>query len=770
MKDWLEKLNDPTRDVYERRYRLHSLVSIVSLFLWLLVAVLVNGWAPRFAFFGLCELLFIPTMIVTLKTGNVQRGAGASGVFLVFLMLPFAIFYNGGIYAGAPNWCILSLVFVTLTVRGRLCRFLQISAIAVTVLCYLAVWLRPELVEEFTTASAYVDSLASLLITGAQVSVMFLFQLHMGRQERELLEAQQKEILELNRAQNRFFSSMSHEIRTPVNTIVGLNEMILREDVSPEVAEDAEQVRAAGKLLLHLINDILDLSRLESGQMELSAEPYGLGELLSELVGMLWLPAREKGLQLHLDVDPALPAKLVGDELRIRQILINVLNNAIKYTDHGSVSLRVEGRPGEGEDLTLVFTVTDTGQGIKKENLPYLFTAFKRVEDERNRKIEGTGLGLTIVKQLVDRMGGTISVNSVYMQGSTFTVELPQRAQGGEALGVWQPKARRVTGAANRYQPRFKAPEARVLVVDDSAANRMVVQKLLRDTGVQIDAAESGEAALQMTLRTQYHLIFMDHLMPGMDGVACLEGLRNQTGGMSKTARVVALTANADGDSRSFYAQKGFDGYLLKPCTGEELELECIRLLPPELVRLSRKSGEILEHSMSWMSPDARRDELAITTDSIADLPPALARSERIGLIPHTVQTADGSFRDGLEIEALGLVAYLEANRGSAVTVAPGVADYEAFFAEQLSRANHVLHVSISSKLAGSGCQNARAAAEAFSNVTVVDSGHLSSGEGLLALEAARLAREGLAPGEIAARLENGRELIHTSFIVDSLN
>lgn len=700
MKEWLNKLNDSSRDVYERRYRLLSAVSILMLFLWLLVALIVDGYSIRIAFFGIFDLLFIPTMIFTLRSGKLQLGAGASGFVLVFLMLPFAFFYNGGITAGAPNWCLIALMFVMLTVRGKLRTFLLASDILLTILCYVFTWTHPELVDANTIASDYVDSLSSLIITGILIGIMFLFQLHMANQERALQEKQQKEILDLSRAQNRFFSSMSHEIRTPVNTIIGLNEMILRENVSDEVAEDAGQVRSAGKMLLHLVNDILDLSKLESGQMELSISSYSLGNLFSEIVGMMWIHAKEKGLAFHVDIDPKLPSRLQGDEIRIRQILINVLSNAIKYTDKGSVRLNVQWKPAAEPEAAvrinqddvpadaaersshngwLVFQVSDTGRGIKKEDLPYLFTAFKRVESDENRRIEGTGLGLSIVRQLVDCMDGDITVHSIYRKGSAFTIEIPQTDTGAEPIGVIDVESRRLMHAHAKYVPSFEAPEANVLVVDDNAANRMVVTKLLRDTKIRTDTASGGKEALEMTLQKKYNLIFMDHLMPGLDGVTCLSLLRSQPGGLCKEAKVVALTANADAGSRQFYAQKGFDGYQVKPCSGEELEKACLRLLPRELVKLIRKDNAIVESSMSWMSPGEKREEVIITTDSIADLPQSVIRKYHIGVISHYVRTEEGFFRDGEEIESNGLISYMDEGN-FAKTLAPGVADYEAFF------------------------------------------------------------------------------------------
>ena len=769
MRAWLEKLNDPSRNVYERRYRLLSAVSILTLVLWVLFAWIVDGYSVRILFFGLCALLFIPTMIYTLRSGRIQLGAGASGFVLVFLMLPFAFFYNGGIYAGAPNWCIITLIFVTLTIRGRLRTFLLISDAAVTVICYVLTWKYPSLVDPYTVASAYADSLSSLIITAVLTSVMFLFQMYMAGQERDKMEEQQKEILELNRAQNRFFSSMSHEIRTPVNTIIGLNEMILREDISGEVAEDAEQVRSAGNMLLHLINDILDMSKLESDRMELAEDVYSVGNMLSDIVNMIWIHAQKKDLAFHVDIDPSLPARLYGDEIRVKQILINLLNNAVKYTEKGSVTLSVQESQIDGRDY-IVYVIRDTGTGIRKEDIPYLFTAFKRVESSENQKIEGTGLGLSIVKQLVDKMGGTVRVNSIYTQGSAFTVELPEKKAGEETVGLLQMEKRHTLNKNKKYVPGFSAPKAKILVVDDNASNLMVVEKMLRDTQVQVVSASSGSEALEKTMTNAFDLIFMDHLMPRMDGVTCLQKIRTQTGGMSKEAKAVALTANTESGSRQMYAKEGFSGYLAKPISGAALEQECIRLLPHDMVRITADGNGIVASSVLWMQEHEKREDIRVTTDSIADLPRSLIDQYRLGIIPHAVHTSEGIFLDGEEINAQGIIPYMENREKTAATVPPEKSDYETFFARELSRANYLIHISISQKVPGSGYLNAKEAAGSFQNVAVIDSGHLSSGEGLLAVEAARLVKEGLGPEAIIEKLDLLKAKIHTSFIVDGLD
>lgn len=581
-------------------------------------------------------------------------------------------------------------------------------------------------------------------------------------------DRQKKEIEKLNAAQNRFFSSMSHEIRTPINTIIGLNEMILRENVSDEINEDAANIRSAGNMLLHLINDILDMSKLDSGQMQLTPVSYRTGDMLSEIVGMLWIRAKDKGLELKIDVAPDLPGELCGDEVRVKQILINVLNNAIKYTKEGSVTLNIQCRREESNNVTVIYSVSDTGMGIKKESIPYLFTAFKRVDETENRYIEGTGLGLSIVKQLVDIMGGKITVNSVYTKGSTFIIEIPQKIVSGSTIGEFDLSRRNSILNMESYHQSFEAPEANVLVVDDTETNLLVVEKLLRRTKVKVVTASSAAAALEKTVETHFHVIFMDHLMPEIDGIECLHMIREQKGGLCKESKIVALTANAGGDVKALYAKEGFDGYLIKPITGELLENELRRLLPNELVTVTTSGGEIAEESILWIKDHRVKAEVVITTESVADIPPELAKKYHINVLPHLVNTEEGVFRDGIEVEASGILAYMEDGHKHIEAVAPNAAYHEAFFAKQLEHANNVIHISISSAIEKSGYHAAAEASKSFDNVFVIDSGHLSSGQGLLAIEAARLAEAGYGAEEIVEKVLAARKRVHTSFVVNS--
>ena len=620
-----------------------------------------------------------------------------------------------------------------------------------------------------TMPSAPTDEVTLYLVAELVIGLLILFLQFSYRENNISNEKQKREISELNNAQNRFFSSMSHEIRTPINTIIGLNEMILRERVSDEVAENATNIRAASNLLLHLINDILDMSKITLGQMKITPVNYRPGDMLSDIVGMLWLRSKEKGLDFHVEVSPDIPSELYGDEVRIKQILINVLNNAIKYTKKGSVTLTMQCSGIKDGIADIVYSVKDTGMGIRKESMPYLFTAFKRVDEVKNRYIEGTGLGLSIVKQLTELMGGTVSVNSVYTQGSTFIITIPQTVNDYSEIGNINLEEKHRVNTSGSYRCLLEAPKAKILVVDDNESNLLVMRKLLRDTKVALDTAASGREALELTLEKSYDVIFMDHMMPEMDGVECFHRIQNQVGGASKDSKVVALTANAGSEMKKIYTDEGFDGYIVKPVNAGELDSELIRLLPKELVTLKRSDEDIIANSMSWLDASTRKKNLAVTTESVADLPGALLDKYSIEVIPHKVETENGIFADGLEIDSDGLMDYMTENH-VIKTHSPSVADHEDFFAKALAGANNVLHMSISSRVEHSGYQSAVEGAETFDNVTVYDTGHLSSGQGLLTIAACRMAAEGLSVAETVKRLDYVKKCISTSFIVDNLD
>ncbi len=770
-KKWVSGLFDQNKDAQERMLILLTMVAMSALFIILVVGIIIGESLIDIITMGIALVVFGLIAYVAFHFNKVQLCATIVAILLVFVVMPITFITGGGISGGSPIWFIFCAVFICMILTGKKRLILNGANIVVIVFCFFLQYFHPEVITKHDDEMVFQDTLISVILVILLICFLVELEVRILKESIRRSEEQRKEIDDLSKAQNTFFSSMSHEIRTPINTIIGLNEMILREDISDEVAEDANNVRSAGKILLHLINDILDMSKIESGQMELNTTIYNMGDMISELVGMFWMRAKEKGLSFHTDVDPKLPVELMGDEVRIKQILINILNNAIKYTNEGSITLSIQFRKESDKKGTVTFTVTDTGIGIKKESIPYLFDAFKRVDSQENRYIEGTGLGLAIVKQLVELMGGNIKVNSVYTRGSSFVIDIPQEIASNELAGErsYDSETKNAATLKTAYTRRFDAPEARLLVVDDNASNLLVVTKLLRDTNMQIDTVLSGEQALEKTLENEYDLIFMDHLMPGMDGIECFHRIRAQVGGMSKGTKVVALTANAGSENKALYASEGFDGYLVKPTSGEDLENECVRLLPKEKIHSVYSDDRIVEESMSWLKEHERKEEIIITTDSVADISDDLVQKYNIVQIPHMIKTEEGIFTDGKEIEAQGLVAYMEDADKVARNMAPSVEEYEMFFAEQLTRAHNIIHVSISADVTDSGCPMATEAAEAFDNVTVIDSRHLSSGQGLMVLEASRLAREGMSPKNIKEKLEREKDNFSTSFVVSSL-
>ena len=440
---------------------------------------------------------------------------------------------------------------------------------------------------------------APMTITIPYLIIFFSIQIIMGfhilslkkhLSERILDTSLQKdEIEDLSKAQNHFFASISHEIRTPINTIIGLDEMILRSNISDEVREDAENIQSAGKILLHLLNDLLDLSKIASGMMELTKAPYRTKEMFSEIYGMLKIRAQEKGLDFFVVLSPMIPERLLGDEVRIKQILINLINNAIKYTKDGCIKLYVDCAENNGI-MDVIYTIEDTGMGIKDSSIPHLFTAYKRIDEDRTKYIEGTGLGLSIVKQLTTLMGGDIDVSSVYGKGSRFAVLIPQPIVDSTPIGDFDVTSPLLKENSDVYYSSIEAPGADVLIVDDTPANIVVAKKLLRDTKVNIDTAQGGEEALSKTLNKHYDVIFMDHFMPGMDGVECAGKIRVQADGKCReNTKIVVLTANVAPENEAFYIKSGFDGYLTKPITGRSIEEELKRQLPKDMVTETRK-------------------------------------------------------------------------------------------------------------------------------------------------------------------------------------
>ena len=388
-----------------------------------------------------------------------------------------------------------------------------------------------------------------------------------------------------NEAKSSFLARMSHEIRTPINAVLGMNEMILRETEADNIREYAINIHNAGKTLLSIINDILDLSKIESSKMEITENDYMLGSMILDIENMIAMRAEEKNLTFRILADSKLPKNLHGDEMRVKQCIVNLLTNSVKYTNEGSVTLEIDCADIQGNIINLRITVSDTGIGIREEELHMLFDPFTRLDMMRNKSVEGTGLGLSITKRLVAMMQGNLTVESEYGNGSKFTFVIPQKIMGTELLGDYRKAADEVTEHSKSGAPgTFIAPRAKILAVDDNRVNITVVKGLLKRLKVQFDAALSGAECLDKIRQNHYDIIFLDHMMPEMDGVETLQSMCQIEEYAQNPSVVIALTANAIVGAKEEYLQAGFEDYLSKPIDSMQLEQLIRRYLSPELI------------------------------------------------------------------------------------------------------------------------------------------------------------------------------------------
>ncbi len=388
-----------------------------------------------------------------------------------------------------------------------------------------------------------------------------------------------------NMAKSEFLARMSHEIRTPISAVLGMNEMVLRESKDTEIKKYSMDIKSSAQALLGIINDILDFSKIESGKLEIIPAEYELNSMLNDLFNMFSLRTQEKGLKFDVIVDPKLPSKLYGDDIRIRQVLSNFLSNAVKYTEKGTVTLELAGRTEE-DNVILHFTVKDTGIGIKQENMSKLFLAFERFDEEKNRNIEGTGLGMNISAQLLKLMGADLKVESVYGKGSSFSFDLRQRILEEEPIGSFQERARKAA-REHVYQASFTAPEGEILLVDDNRVNRKVFCGLLKQTKVKIKDVGSGKECLEEVAKKHYDMIFLDHMMPEMDGMETMSRMKQLQDNQCMDTPVVMLTANAIMGAREHYLAEGFDDFLAKPIVQDKLEKIMVQWMPPEKINSS---------------------------------------------------------------------------------------------------------------------------------------------------------------------------------------
>ncbi len=426
------------------------------------------------------------------------------------------------------------------------------------------------------------------------VSVFLMIRSDRMRRETREMELKSERATAASEAKSQFLSRMSHEIRTPINAVLGMNEMILREAEDSGILSYAENIRIAGTTLMGIINDILDFSKIEAGKIEIIPAEYILSLMVNDLVNMIGLRAKDKGLSLKLEIDSNIPDRLYGDEVRIKQVITNILTNAVKYTEKGSITLRMGyERPEAGSDIILLkVAVEDTGIGIREEDLKTLFVEFERLDEKRNRHIEGTGLGMSITKNLLELMDSSLQVESRYGEGSVFYFTLPQKVMDETPMGDFLIGTGANTVNKKKHKDSFTAPDASVLMVDDNSMNIKVFQSLLKNTGMQIDTALSGDGGLAMMRGKKYDVIFLDHMMPGKDGIETLHELKADNGNPNVNTPSICLTANAIVGVREQYIAEGFEDYLPKPIIPGDLEEMLVKYLPDNKVHRKEQITE----------------------------------------------------------------------------------------------------------------------------------------------------------------------------------
>lgn len=756
-------LNDPNRSFKQRVFILLTLVTDFMVIIAVIFDILFGESPVEIATLSVTIVIVPIITIVSISKNIVDHAAKVVVLGVVFVLLPIIFYFGGGIRGGGFVWIIFAYLYTGLVLSGRWKPAILVILTIETLVLFSNDYFIPGIINDHSEETAHIDILVSVILVGIMCYVMVWFVEWQFREENKRARLERKKLEELNKSQSRFFSSMSHEIRTPINSILGLNEIILRqEDASEEIIKDATNIQGAGKMLLSLINDILDMSKIEAGKMDIVSVNYNLGTMISEIANMMWLRAQEKGLDINIEVDPSIPAELFGDEVRVKQILVNLLNNAVKYTKEGSVTLRIEKEEIRGENILLIFSVIDTGIGIKQDVIPYLFDAFQRVDEEKNAKIEGTGLGLSIVKQLVDLMDGKITVNSVYTEGSTFMVTLRQKVTRPDAIG--DINIQKLTGAlsGSKYEPGFMAPDARVLIVDDNEMNLEVEKKLLDGTGMIIDTVRSGEEALAITTTMRYDIILMDHLMPEMDGIECMQHIRKQVSGLNNHVPVIVLTANADSENRELYNRSGFDGYLVKPVSGKQLEDMLIAHLPEfKVERINSSDSTTVK--MNTSRGYSKKIPVLVATSSMCDLPRVILDAYQIDVIPFSILSDDKVYRDVYEASTDEVLRYMKSGI-KFDSKPPSVEEFEAFFAAEIKKAHQVIYIAVGSGVSKE-YSNARDAAKAYGNVRVFDSYYNSSTMGLLVLLAYKMAMQGRNMERIISELEAYRADMSCSFV-----
>lgn len=548
-----------------------------------LIVTTVLGAYESAAIIGVVLLVVYASLYMSVKKKNMK----VAGLIICFganiVVFPVMFFASGGINSGMPVWYVLGLIFTWLILEGWTSVVLFLLSFAVMAGTILVSSRYPELLVEMPAEYAVPDVIQAIFIVSGIFGIILKYQMYVYERQKKRLIEHEKDLVAANRAKSTFLANMSHEIRTPINGIIGMDTMLLHECEGNEaLREYGRNIMSASQSLLSIVNDILDISKIETGKLEIIPVEYELFSILNDSYNMIAPRADEKHLDLSFLVNPQLPAGLYGDEVRVRQIIGNLLSNAVKYTEEGSVELAVDFEEKTDDHMMLILTVKDTGIGIRREDVVRIFDNFTRLDEEKNRHVEGSGLGLNLTKKLVELMHGNIVVNSVYGQGSVFRVKIQQDITNPQPIGAFGKRYHEQEEDDNQEVVRVYAPEANVLLVEDVEMNLMVAKGLLKYSAVRIDTAENGREALERIREKKYDLIFMDHMMPVMDGVEAFRKMMENKDHPNTETPVVIMTANAIVGAKEEYIQTGFADYISKPIREKELYEVLAKYLPQE--------------------------------------------------------------------------------------------------------------------------------------------------------------------------------------------
>jgi len=751
--------------IHERMFHMLAIIGSIVSFICLIETVLVSD---SFVLIATLTALFIIVMVslwTSIFRKKIDFAATIVAVFINYLVFPALFLLQNGLFSGAPLWFLIGYYYIFMLFKGRKFWFLLLSSMGIDIVVYvIALELQEYFGNTMDLHSAYLDSLFSVLAVGIAIGTILRLIMGLYDKEQQISRARSEELEISSKSRNSLFAGMSHEIRTPINTIMGLNELILRSNPTPEVEDYANDIENASTMLLSLVNDILDFSRMEIQQLDIIPLEYNSKSMFMNLYDMIRIHAKKKNLELRFDVDTQFPAFLYGDEKRIKQVVLNLLNNAVKYTERGSISLEATGEKTADGIYQMRLTVIDTGLGIKKEDIPHIYDSFSRFDEKKNSTIEGTGLGLSIVKQLVDLMGGAINVDSIYSRGTTFTVVIPQKIVehtpvGNIHFGESEEKSR------YKYQQKFEAPDVKILIVDDNRVNSVVTSRLLASTRMQIYSAANGKECLEMCHRRFFNVILMDYLMPDMDGSETLRQLRSQENGLCRETPVIALTATSRAEAENLQIGVEFDGYLEKPIRSDLLEEEILKCLPRELVTYRQETLDFDAIDDNPAASVRRKKKVRITTDCVSDLPQSYIEKYDIHVQNLYIHTESGRFLDTIEIDSDNMSQYIRDSVENIHADSCSIAEFESFFAQNLTEAFDVVHISMAAN-SGRTYSRALSAAQGFDHVHVIDSGHISCGQALLVLEAARLAELGKSVEEILIAIDDAKRRVQSGFLM----